>query len=219
MRIAVLGTGTVGETIGSRLVELGHEVRMGSRSASNEKAVAWAGQAGERASHWTFADAAAFADELVFNCTKGEASLEALRQAGAENLRGKVLLDVSNPLDFSQGFPPTLSVCNTDSLGEQIQREFPDLRVVKTLNTMWCGLMVNPGQLAGGDHTVFMSGNDEAAKGKVRELLQQLGWREGSILDLGDLSTCRGTEMMLPIWLRVMGATRTSAFNFRVVRQ
>lgn len=217
MKIGVLGTGTVGETIGSRLVELGHQVMLGSRAAGNEKATAWAQKSGALATQGSFADAAAFG-EVVFNCTKGEASLDALRMAGAASLRGKVLLDVSNPLDFSHGMPPTLSVCNTDSLGEQIQREFPETHVVKTLNTMWCGLMVNPAMLAGGDHTVFMSGNDGGAKEQARKLLEQFGWRPESILDLGDLPTCRGTEMLLPIWLRVYGAAQTGAFNFKVVK-
>ncbi len=217
MKIGVFGTGSVGETIGSRLVKLGHEVMMGSRTAGNEKAVAWADESGAQASQGSFADAAAFG-ELLFNCTKGEASLAVLEQAGAANLRGKTLLDVSNPLDFSNGFPPTLSICNTDSLGEQLQRAFPEVRLVKTLNTMWAGLMVNPGMLADGAHTVFVSGNDATAKLQAIDLLRQFDWREGSIIDLGDLSTARGTEMILALWLRLYGVTQTGAFNFNVVR-
>lgn len=217
MKIGVFGTGSVGETIGSRLVELGHDVMMGSRAAGNEKAVAWADKSGARASQGSFADAAAFG-EVLFNCTKGDASLEVLQQAGADNLRGKTLLDVSNPLDFSNGFPPTLSVCNTDSLGEQLQRAFPETKVVKTLNTMWAGLMANPAQLADGVHSVFVSGNDAAAKAQATDILRQFGWSDASIIDLGDLSTARGTEMILPLWLRLYGVTKTSAFNFAVVR-
>src|ERR1019366_131731 len=125
MKIAVLGSGVVGQTIGSKFAELGHDVRMGSRTASNEKAAEWASKAGARASHGTFADTAAFG-EIIFNCTGGMVALEALRMAGSANLAGKILIDISNPLDFSKGFPPTLSVCNDDSVAEQIQREFPE---------------------------------------------------------------------------------------------
>src|SRR5438270_12965293 len=161
MRVGVLGTGTVGTTIGTKLVELGHEVKMGSRSAGNEKAVEWAGGAGEGASEGSFADAASFG-EIVFNCTAGTASLDALRSAGSDNLSGKVLVDVANPLDFSKGMPPTLSVCNDDSLGEQIQRELPDVRVVKALNTVNASIMVDPSQVPGS--VIFVCGNDDAAK-------------------------------------------------------
>ena len=217
MKIGIFGTGSVGETIGSRLLELGHDVMMGSRTAGNEKAVAWTQKSGACASQGTFAEAAAFG-EVLFNCTKGDASLAVLEQAGAANLRGKTLLDVSNPLDFSNGFPPSLSVCNTDSLGEQLQRAFPDVRIVKTLNTMWAGLMVNPALLADGAHAVFVSGNDAAAKQQATDILRQFGWHDESIVDLGDLSTARGTEMILPLWLRLYGKLQTGAFNFAVVR-
>ena len=170
MKIGVLGTGMVGNAVAGKLVELGHEVRMGSREAGNEKARAWADAAGERASEGTFADAAAHG-ELVVNCTAGEHSLEALEQAGTDNLAGKVLLDVANPLDFSGGMPPTLGVANTDSLGEQIQRAFPEARVVKSLNTMNCQVMAAP-SLVPGDHVVFLSGDSAAAKADVIDLLE-----------------------------------------------
>lgn len=215
MNIAVLGTGVVGQTIGSKLLDLGHNVRMGSRNASNEKAVQWAG-ASPHASHGTYADAAAFG-EIIFNCTSGLGALDALKQAGTDNLRGKILIDISNPLDFSQGFPPTLSVCNTDSLGEQIQREFPEAKVVKTLNTTNCQLMVQP-QLLPGAHDVFVSGNDAEAKAAVASILKDwFGWQ--SVIDLGDITTARGTEQILPIWVRLYGALQTPFFNFKIVRQ
>jgi predicted dinucleotide-binding enzyme len=137
MRIGILGTGMVGQAIGSKLIQLGHEVKMGSRTADNEKATQWVKANGVRASQGTFADAAAFG-EILFNCTAGMASLDALRMAGPANLKDKILIDIANPLDFSKGMPPTLAICNTDSLGEQIQRAFPDVKVVKTLNTMNC---------------------------------------------------------------------------------
>src|SRR3954449_49530 len=162
MRIGVLGTGVVGRTLGSALLEGGHDVRMGSRSAANEHAVAWVAETGDRASEGTFADAAGFG-ELVVNATAGAASLDALEAAGAEQLAGKVLVDVSNPLDFSAGMPPTLTVCNDDSLAEQLQRAFPEARVVKTLNTVTAAVMVQP-DLVSGRHTMFMCGDDAAAK-------------------------------------------------------
>ncbi|WP_346926476.1 NADP oxidoreductase, partial [uncultured Arthrobacter sp.] len=163
----------------------------------------------------TFADAAARAD-VVVNATNGAGSLEALAAAGAENLGGKVLMDVANPLDFSQGFPPSLNPVNTDSLGEQIQRAFPEARVVKTLNTMNASVMVDPVSVAGGGHSVFVSGNDADAKGVVSGLLKDFGHRD--IIDLGDITTARGAEMVLPIWVRIWGVLGTGAFNFKIAR-
>jgi 8-hydroxy-5-deazaflavin:NADPH oxidoreductase len=214
MKIAILGTGMVGETIASKLVELGHEVRMGSHTANNEKAAAWVKKAGAKASQGTFADAAAFG-ELLFNCTSGSGSIEALNAAGKENLQGKILLDISNPLDFSNGFPPTLFVKDTDSLGEQVQRAYPATKVVKTLNTLTASLMVEPKSL-GESSTIFVSGDDAQAKATVVELLESFG--HDDVIDLGPLETARGTEMLLPVWLRLMGALGTGAFNFKVVR-
>ncbi len=161
MKVGVLGTGVVGSTIGGRLVSLGHEVMMGSRSADNADAANWAQKAGERAHHGTFSDAARFG-ELLFNCTAGAASLHAIGSVDEADLAGKVLVDVANPLDFSQGFPPSLTVSNADSLGEQIQRAFPAARVVKTLNTVNCRVMVEPGRVPG-DHDVFVCGEDDGA--------------------------------------------------------
>lgn len=215
MKIAVLGTGTVGDTIASKLVELGQDVMMGSRTANNEKAKAFADKHKGKAKTGTFADAAQFS-ELLINCTSGQGSLEALKLAGEKNLAGKVLIDLANPLDFSKGMPPSLSVCNTSSLAEEIQKTFPKAKVVKALNTMWCGLMVNPGMLNGGDHHTFVCGNDAAAKEEVKKLLKSFGWKEKNILDLGDLTAARGTEMYLPLWLRIYGATNNGAFNIRI---
>jgi predicted dinucleotide-binding enzyme len=213
MRIGVLGTGVVGKTIATRLVELDHDVTMGARSAGNEKASEWAAGAGERASEGSFADAAAHG-ELVFNCTAGTASLDALRAAGEEELRGKVLVDVANPLDFSKGMPPTLSVCNDDSLGEQIQRAFPDTRVVKALNTVSAAVMVDPVE----GSNLFVCGDDAAAKEQVVELLASFGWPADAVVDLGGIDAARGAEMYLPLWLRLMGGLGTPSFNIAVVR-
>jgi predicted dinucleotide-binding enzyme len=216
MKIGVFGTGTVGATIASKLVSLGHEVKMGSRTANNEKAVAWAKEAGAKASQGTFADAAAFG-ELIFVCTQGAGTLDAVKAAGAESLKGKILIDISNPLDFSKGMPPTLFSGNTDSLGEQIQAAFPGARVVKSLNTVAAELMVNPGKLNGGDHDMFVSGNDAAAKATVSEFLKtQFGWK--NVHDLGDITTARGTESYLPLWIRLWGALKTPVFNVKIVR-
>jgi predicted dinucleotide-binding enzyme len=214
MRIGVLGTGVVGQTIGGRLVQLGNDVKLGSRTANNEKAAKWAAETGGSASQGTFADAAAHG-EVVFNCTSGEASLAALGAAGKDNLAGKPLVDVANPLDFSHGMPPRLTVCNTDSLAEQIQRAFPDARVVKSLNTMTASIMVNPA-LVSGNHDVFLCGNDDEAKRVVAELLRSFGWR--TPLDLGDLTAARGLEMILPLWLRLYGTFKSPTFNFHIVR-
>src|SRR5947209_20322100 len=173
MRYGVLGTGMVGQTLAGKLLSLGHEVTMGSRQPGNEKAVAWAAEAGDNAHDGTFADAARFG-EVVINATAGAASLDALEAAKAENLDGKVLIDVSNPLDFSQGMPPTLTVCNTDSVGEQIQRAYPDAKVVKAFNTVNFEVMVNP-SIIPGSHTLFMGGDDDDAKITVRNLAVSFG--------------------------------------------
>ncbi len=163
----------------------------------------------------TFAEAAAFA-EILFNCTAGVGSLDALKLAGESNLNGKVLIDIANPLDFSRGLPPSLSICNTDSLGEQMQRAFPQVNVVKTLNTMNAHVMVNPGLLTG-EHDVFVSGNDSAAKAQVIDILKNwFGWK--SVIDLGDITTARGVEMTLPIWLNLFNAFGTPMFNYKVIR-
>jgi predicted dinucleotide-binding enzyme len=214
MKIGVLGTGMVGESIGTKLVALGHDVVMGSRSATNEKAVAWAKATG-KGHVGTFANAAIHGD-ILFNCTGGMVSLEALHMAGSSNLNGKILVDVANPLDFSKGMPPTLSVCNSDSLGEQVQRAFPGTKVVKALNTLNCDLMVNPAKLAG-EHDLFICGNDAGAKATVVKLLkEEFGWK--TIHDLGDITAARGLEMILPIWLRIMGAVGGPNFNFHIAR-
>ncbi|MHA7268643.1 NADPH-dependent F420 reductase [Arthrobacter sp. HLT1-20] len=225
MKTAILGTGAVGRTIAARLVELGHDVTIGTRDAEatlartevdamgNAPFAAWAA-GNPDVSVASFAYAAA-GSELIMNATNGGASLEVLALVGAENLSGKVILDLANPLDFSHGMPPTLFVKDTDSLGEQIQRAFPAARVVKALNTLNADLMVHPDQLSESS-TVFVSGNDADAKRTVTALLKDFGHRD--VIDLGDITTARGTEMLLPVWLRLWGALGTPAFNFKIVR-
>ena len=214
MKIGVLGTGSVGRAIAGKLLELGHELTMGSRWAESEALLEWLAEADESAHGGTFAEAAA-AGELLFNCTAGEASLDALAAAGAENLAGKILVDVANPLDFSRGMPPTLSVCNDDSLGERIQAAFPDAKVVKALNTVGNQVMIDPGRLPGA-HNLFICGEDSEAKATVTALLAEFGWPRGSAIDLGGIEAARGTEMYLPLWLRLMGALDTADFNVQV---
>jgi len=215
MNIAVFGTGMVGNVIGTKLISLGHAVMMGSRTADNEKAIAWSGSQATNASNGTYADAASFG-ELIFNCTNGMGSMEPFKQAGAANLKGKVVVDVSNPLDFSKGMPPSLSVCNTDSLAEQLQREFPEAKIVKTLNTVNCNIMVNPGLLSG-DHDMLYCGNDADSKAAVKDILTNwFGWK--NLIDLGDLTGARGMEMWLPLWVRLLGSTRTANFNLHIVQ-
>lgn len=217
MKIGVLGTGNVGKTIGTRLLEFGHEVKMGSRTPNNEKAVDWVKNSVGMSSNGTFSDSASFG-EILFNCTNGGGSLDALKLAGEENLNGKILIDVSNPLDFSKGNPPSLFVCNTDSLGEQIQKSFPLAKVVKTLNTMNCRYMVDPKALAGGEHDNFICGDDNEAKGQVIKILNQFGWKNENVIDLGDITQARGPEQVLPIWIRMYGIFGNVNFNFKIVR-
>lgn len=210
MQIAVLGTGAVARAVAGRLVEIGHTVCLGTRDPDRTR---------DRTPDSplplaTFAAAAAGAD-LVINATAGAASLAALDLAGSHNLADKVLIDISNPLDFSAGFPPTLLVKDTDCLGEQIQRAFPRTRVVKTLNTVTAELMVHP-ELLGSPTSVFVSGDDAEAKRTVTDLLHALGHTD--VIDLGDITTARGTEMWLPLWLRLMGALGTARFNLAIIR-
>ena len=206
MKIGVLGTGMVGEAIASKLVALGHDVMMGSRDAKNPKAIAWAKRAGAHAQAGTFADAAAFG-ELLFNCTQGANSVDALRSAGEKRLAGKVLIDVANILPPAQRGP--------ESLGELIQKTFPQAKVVKALNTINSSLMVDASALPD-SHTVFMSGNDADAKKRVRELLQAFGWKD--IIDLGDIGTARATESYVSLWVGLWKALGTAQFNIKVVR-
>jgi hypothetical protein len=225
MRIAVLGTGMVGQALAGRLDELGHDVAVGTRDpvvtmARTDPDAMGTPAFGEGPRHpsvriASMADAVEGTD-LVVNATSGAVALAALGEAGADRLAGTVVLDISNPLDFSRGFPPTLFVKDSDSLGEQIQAAFPAAKVVKSLNTLTAALMVNPRQLADGDHSVFVSGNDAEAKALVTDLLRSFGHTD--VIDLGDISTCRGTEMLMPLWLRLMGTLGTGMFNIKVVR-
>lgn len=216
MKIAVLGTGAVGITIASKLIELGHQVMIGSRSNTNEKAIEFVNKFDANASNGTFEEAATFG-EIIFNCVKGEFAIAALQQAG-NGIVNKILIDVSIPVDTKSGAPLALipELCNTNSLGEEIQKTFPTTKVVKTLNTMWSTLMMVPSMLKDGDHTNFICGNDEEAKNKVKSLLNEIGWKDEAIVDLGDITGARGTEGLMPLWLRIWGAT-IGTFSLKVV--
>jgi len=202
MRVGVLGAGTVGQTLAGKLRELGHEVSIGTRNP-RDGAV-------------PYADAAEEA-ELLVNATAGEASLEALAAAGAANLAGKVLIDVSNALDFSKGMPPTVGVSTDDSVGERIQGAHPDAKVVKALNTVNTEVMVDPSKVPG-EHVLFICGNDENAKDQVVELLGSFGWPQQRIVDLGDITNARGMELYVALWIRLMGTLGTPHFNVSLTR-
>jgi 8-hydroxy-5-deazaflavin:NADPH oxidoreductase len=226
MKIGILGTGSVGQALAGRLAGLGHEVVIGTRNVADSLARTTPDNWGNPAiGTWaqnnpavklvTFTAAAAFSDGLIIHAMNGHAAIESLKMAGEQHLNGKILVDITNPLDFSKGFPPSLFVSNTDSLGEQIQAAFPALKVVKTLNTMSNPVMINPSAVPG-DHSVFVSGNDAKAKAQVSALLQSLGWATNNIIDLGDITTARGTEQLLPIWVRLYGQLKTPMFNFHI---
>ena len=226
MNIGIIGSGIVGQTLGAKLAEKGHQVVLGTRDPKKldekrgygDSLAEWLEKAGESASVATFEDAARHG-EVVINATAGTVSLKALQAAKAANLKGKILIDVANPLDFSKGMPPTLTVCNTDSLGEQVQRAFPDATVVKALNTVNASVMVAPERVGGGDHVIFVCGDDADARAQVtRHLHDWFGWRHDSIIDLGGIEAARGTEMILPLWVRLMGVLGTGMFNFRIAR-
>lgn len=216
MKIAVFGTGMVGTTIANKLLTLGHEVTLGGRTADSEHGLAWMAQTGSKNAKLAAYGQAAQDAELVFNATRGDGALAALTQAG-DALSGKIVIDISNPLDFSQGMPPRLTVCNDTSLAEQLQAAFPQAKFVKTLNTVTAQLMVHPAGLPQ-DSAVFMSGNDTEAKAKVESLVlrEWFGWKQ--VIDLGDITTARGTEMYLPLWVRLYGALQSANFNIAVVR-
>lgn len=225
MKIAILGTGMVGRAHAARLVELGHDVAMGTRDVEKTMSETLPDNMGNPPlSEWlkghkdvklvTLAEAAS-QSEIIYDVLAGHVAAEVLK--GLEDaIADKIIIDIANPLDFSKGMPPTLFVCSTNSLGEQIQTALPKAKVVKTLNTLTAPLQVNPKELAGGDHHIFVSGNDEGSKAKVIELLKGYGWE--NIIDLGDITTSRGTEMLMPVWLRLWGALQTPMFNYKIVK-
>jgi predicted dinucleotide-binding enzyme len=227
LKVGVLGSGIVGRTLAAKIALIGNEVTIGTRDVEQLLARTESGPMGTPPfSVWhdenpavhlgTFGETAAYG-EIVMNATAGVASLEVLTSAGTQNLSGKLLIDVSNPLDFSKGMPPSLTISNTDSLAERIQATFPEAKVVKALNTVSAPVMVDPGAVGGGDHTMFVAGNDEPSKARTSDLLKEwFGWQD--VMDLGDLSNARGMEMYLPLWVRIFGVVQAPFFNIKVVR-
>ena len=223
MKIGIIGSGVVAQTLGAKLIELGHDVVLGTRDPAKldeKKNMAgtlreWIAKTNKKGKVATFQEAAAHGD-LLFNVTNGSASIEALKLAAADKVGTKVLIDTSNELDFSKGMPPGALASQSNCLGERIQAAFPNLKVVKSLNTIGAPVMVAPQALAGGEHTVFVSGNDAPAKAAAAELLKSFGWKD--VLDLGDISSARGPEMYMAMWLRLWGATGTGMINVKVVR-
>ena len=220
MKIGVLGTGVVGEAIASAIVQKGFNVRMGSRSASNEKAEAWMKKSNDHASVGDFNDAAAFGD-ILFLCLNGEHAMDAIDAIDEENVRGKIIVDITNPLDFSAGMPPRIiqDYGNSTSLGEEIQKALPHAHVVKTLNTVNYKLMVDARIVNGGDHHMFLCGNDADAKNKVKHfLVDNFHWKADHLLDLGSIQTARCIEAIVPFWVSVWQALGTPLFNFKIVQ-
>ncbi len=213
-KFGVLGTGVVGQTLATKLVALGHDVVMGAREATNENAQAWAATTGEHGRSGSFRDAAEFGD-VVVNATSGAGALAALEAAGRDALSGKVVIDVSNPLDFSNGFPPSLLVANTDSLAEQLQRANPEAKVVKALNTVTASVMVDPASVPG-DHHLFIAGDDSQAKADVVGLLATFGWPAQRVVDLGGIAAARASEAYVLFWAHLYAALGTPEFNIEV---
>jgi 8-hydroxy-5-deazaflavin:NADPH oxidoreductase len=212
VKVGVLGSGDVGRVLASGFISLGHEVKVGSRDP--EKLREWANAAGSRASLGSFADAARFGDIIVL-ATLGTATLDAVRMAGVDAFDNKVVIDTTNPLDFSKGMPPTLFVGTTDSLGEQVQRLIPRARVVKAFNTVGNAHMVNP-QFAGGPPDMFLCGNDEDAKKIVTQICQHWGW---GVVDIGGIDASRYLEPMCLTW--VLHGVRSGSWNhaFKLLRK
>ena len=226
MKIAILGTGNVGQTFAEKFISLGHQVMLGTRNVTDTMSRTGTGtsfaewhEKNVKVTLGTFAESAAFGD-IVVNALNGGATLSAINGCKSSDFDNKIIIDISNPLDFSKGFPPILieGLNNSNSLGEEIQKALPNAKVVKTLNTMWSGLMVNPTMLNDGNHINYICGNAAAAKATVLSILGDFGWKNENILDLGDITNARGTESTLLLWTRIYAATQSGAFNMSIVK-
>ena len=229
MKVVILGTGIVGQTLAEKLISLDHEVIMGTRNvaatlnrkvSNNSRGPSfgeWHSK-NEKVNLMTFKNAVG-EGELLINALNGAAVIPVIQSCNRSDFDNKILMDIANPLDFSHGFPPSLlpGLHNTNSLGEEIQKALPNAKVVKTLNTMWCGVMVNPAMINNGAHQNYICGNDKEAKEKVTGLLASFGWNKDYILDLGDITNARGTESTLLIWTRIYGSKGSGAFNMKIV--
>lgn len=226
MKIGILGTGDVGKSLGAALVRRGHDVMLGTRNVSRkmeEKATEaaplsfhdWLSK-NKKVRLGTFAEAAGHG-EILMNAVAGYAAVDVLATVRPADLKDKILIDVTNALGPWGEGAIKLFVVNDDSLAERLQRAHPGVRLVKALNTLTAHLMVNPAGLAGGDHDVFVAGNDPEARERVtRFLREEFGWK--TVLDLGDLTAARGLEMMIMVWLKIWTALGTSDFNYKIVR-
>jgi 8-hydroxy-5-deazaflavin:NADPH oxidoreductase len=225
MKISVFGTGMVGRAHAARLADLGMDVCIGTNDVKKtfaENKDDAMGNPPFRVWHTQHTgvklvgfEEAAQHGEIIIEALKGEYVVKILKPLG-KRLAGKIIIDVSNPLDYSKGMPPNLFVSNTDSLGEQLQQALPLSKIVKSLNTVSAPLQVDPGKLADGDHTAFVSGNDTLAKERVTEFLKKwYGWK--NVIDLGDITTARGAEMVMALWIRLWNRLKTPMFNYKVV--
>lgn len=219
MKIGILGTGMVGEAIGSALISKGHHVMMGSRKAGNEKGKEWAKKAGKQASEGSFGDAAAFGD-VIFLALNGEYAMAAIESADADSFNNKIVIDITNPLNFTKGMPPSiLEEYREVSLGEKIQEKIPHAYVVKALNTINYKLMVDARIVNSGSHNLFICGNDVNAKNQAKHfLVDNFHWKPESLIDLGDIKAARCTEAIVPFWVLVWQSLGTPLFNFKVVQ-
>jgi hypothetical protein len=214
MKIGVLGSGDVGQVLGAGFIKYGHEVKMGTRDPMQEKVKNWVAKNGTKASAGSFAGAAQFGELLVL-ATHGVATENAIKLAGVKNFSGKVVIETTNPLDFSKGVPPTLSVGFTDSLGEQIQRLIPEAKVVKAFSIVGNAHMVNP-QFPGGPPDMFICGNDASAKVKVTEILKVFGW---PVIDLGGIEMSRYLEPLAMVWIMYGFNTNTWNHAFKLLKK
>ena len=230
MKISILGTGNVAQTLSEKFITLGYDVMLGTRNVANSMSRQSTDNYGSLPfAEWfsknpkvqlgTFAESAAFGD-IIVNALNGGATISAINSCQLSDFDHKIVIDIANPLDFSKGFPPLLieGLNNSNSLGEEIQKTLPLAKVVKTLNTMWSGIMVNPKMIHEGNHINYICGNDAEAKAKVISILNEFGWQNDNILDLGDISNARGTESILLIWTRIYSVTQTGAFNMSIVK-
>ena len=221
--ISILGTGTVGRTLAEKFSAKGYHVTNGTRDPEETLARTGDNSFGDWFKKQNGVEVMSFGESvasgtLIVNALNGNHTLDVLKSCDSSRFSGKIVMDISNPLDFSKGFPPTLltGLNNSNSLGEAIQQLLPDAKVVKTLNTMWCGLMLQPELISGNNHINFICGNDAASKSSVIALLSEFGWKSDQHIDLGDITAARGTEGYLLLWTRIYGATKNGAFNIAI---
>ncbi len=213
MKLGIIGSGTVGQQLGLGFIRLGNDVKIGTRDTA--KLNDWIKQAGTKSSAGSFEDAAKFG-ELVILATNWEGTFNAVNLAGKENLSGKIIIDVTNPLDFSQGPPPKIAVSPGNSGGEQIQKMLPDSKVVKAFNTVSAYIMISP-KRESGEPDMFIAGNDEHAKKVVTTLAENLGWN--SVIDMGDISQSYWLEALAMVWINYGFKDSNWAHAFKLLKK